>query len=155
MFEHKNLDGEWNRIIPSTDPFVSPEVLEIRESINREKDPKATNRMQYAVVGDKLVERCLPPETIGERWSYDAWDTPWWLAVNNPPHAGLLADFNSSQGGKQRKPLEPGHNVVAFTSAGEEVTLQNGEYTVTRKTDEKEFKAPTLPELRQAYFAEA
>ena len=152
MFEHKKLDGETYRIIPSTDDFLGGEVLELRESIGANKDPATVNRVQYGVVGNRLVERCLPPESVGDRWSYDAPATPWWSTVNNPPHAGLVADFNSSQGGEQRVPLDQSHNVVAFGSAGEEVMLSNGEYAVTRASDGKAIKAGSLLETRQAYY---
>lgn len=154
MFEHKNLDGERNRIVPATDTFISGDVLEMRESIKKDDDPKATSRMQYGVVVDRLVERCLPPETIGDKWSYDNSDLPWWGTVNNPPHAGIIAEFNSHNGGKHRKPLEVDHNVVAFAALGEEVTFKNGEYTVIRKKDNKEIKAKTLLETRRAYYSE-
>jgi len=154
MFEHKKLDGETYRVVPSTESFLAGDILEIRESIGSSKDPGTVNRVQYGVVGDRLVERCLPPESVGDRWSYDASDTPWWSAVNNPPHAGLVADFNSSLGGRQRVPLDQGHNVVAFGAAGEEVMLENGEYLLTRGTDGKEIRGRSLLETRQAYYAE-
>jgi hypothetical protein len=152
MFEHDMLDDEWHKVIPAMEPFTTENILEIRDSINKQRDPKATSRTQYAVVGDRLVERNLPPETIGDTWSYDAWDTPWWHAVNNPPHAGLLADFNSHNGGLQRQPLDRDNNVVGFAAAGEPVTFQQGEYLVSREKDGMELKAASMLELRKAYY---
>ncbi len=152
MFEHKNLDGVWNRVVPSSDVFVNGDVLEMRESTT--KDPQASSRKQYSVVGERLVERCLPPEGVGDRWSYDAVDVPWWTAVKNPPHMGIVAEFNSHNGGKHRIPLEVEQNVVAFASSGEEITFRAGAYRLKRKKDEKEISAPTLPEIRAQYFSE-
>ncbi|MGR9054259.1 MAG: hypothetical protein ACU84J_16595 [Gammaproteobacteria bacterium] len=151
MFEHKNLDGRWNRVIPATDAFVSGEVLECRVSVGSE--PEKISRQQYAVVGDRLVERCLPPESVGDAWSYDAGKLPWWGSVNNPPHAGLLADFNSHYGGLRYAPLDVKHNVIGFASDGEEIIFSSGTYTVTRKSDGKELSASSVRELRDSYFA--
>lgn len=53
MFEHKNLDGKWNRIIPSTDVFLNGDVLECRETVGSE--PEKISRQQYAGVGKRLV----------------------------------------------------------------------------------------------------
>lgn len=153
MFQHTKLDGEWHKVIPAMESFTKDEILEIRESINTERDPKATTRTQYTVIGDRLVERCLPPETIGDKWSYDPWDTPWWGLVNNPPHAGVVAEFNSYGGGAYRKALDTDNNVVAWGGAGEPVTFTDGEYTVIRQKDELELKAPTIVELRKLYYA--
>lgn len=154
MFEHDKLDGEWSKVIPAMETFTSEDILEIRETISKDRDPKATSRIQYAVVGDRLVERNLPPETVGDKWGYDAWDTPWWASVNNPPHAGLIADFNSKNGGLQKKPLDLANNVVAFAAAGEAVTFKDGEYTVTREKDGKELKAASILDLRKEYYAD-
>ena len=114
MFEHKNLDGEWNRIIPSNEAFLKGDILECRDTAGT--DAKAMSRRQYSVVGNRLVERCLPPETIGDFWSFDATGTPWWGSVKNPPHMGLIAEFNSHLGGEHRKPIDLAHNVVAFAT---------------------------------------
>ncbi|MGY6275449.1 hypothetical protein [Methylomonas sp. MgM2] len=151
MFEHKNLDGSWSRVVPSSDAFTNGEILEIREVAGTE--PEKASRKQYAVVGERLVERCLPPESIGDTWSYDGGKSPWWGTVNNPPHAGLIADFNSEFGGKQYIPLDPAHNVTAFASEGEEIVLNKGIYSVKRKSDDKELTAPSIRELREQYFA--
>lgn len=151
MFEHKELDGTMNRVIETSDAFVSPEVLEMREVFAPVGDVHSLSRTQYAVIGERLVERSLPPENVGERWPSDDSDAPWWTAVNNPPHAGMVASFNAAHGGKQRLPLDVNHNVVAFASAGEEVLFKDGAYAVVRKSDAKEISAPTLVELRRAY----
>lgn len=151
MFEHKNLDGNVNRIIPSTDVFLAGDILEVRDGIGSETDSFV--RVQFGVVGDRLVERCLPPESIGDHWSYDAGGIPWWGSVMNPPHAGIVADFNNHNGGLQRKPLETDHNVVAFASEGEEILFDNGTYKMTRKSDNAELAAASILELRKLYFA--
>jgi hypothetical protein len=64
MFEHKHLDGQWNRIVPATETFLNGDILECRNNVG--PDPDQNSRQQYAVVGDRLVERCLPPLTIGD-----------------------------------------------------------------------------------------
>ncbi|MGR9046147.1 MAG: hypothetical protein ACU83N_12685 [Gammaproteobacteria bacterium] len=151
MFEHKNLDGKWNRIIPSTDAYLNGDVLECRETVGSE--PEKISRQQYAVVGKRLVERCLPPESIGDTWSHDAGKLPWWDSVKNPPHMGIVADFNSHNGGLHRIPLDVNHNVVGFADEGEEIVLIKGMYTVKRKSDDKELSAPSMRELREQYFA--
>ena len=155
MFEHKHLDGAWNRVLPATESFVSEEILEIRDNVSPNCKPETSSRKQYAVVGDQLVERCLPPENVGERWSHDAFDISWWTRVNNPPHMGILAEFNESQGGKHRIPLDKENNVVAFAAAGEKVLLKQGQYFVTRDKDSKEIVADSLFETRRAYYEEA
>ena len=152
MFEHKNLDGQWNRVVESTNPFLSGDVLEIRDMTA--KEPQASSRRQFGVVGDRLVERCLPPESIGEKWSYDSADVPWWVSVNNPPHMGLVAEFNSHNGGKHRQAFDKENNVVGFAAEGEAIILKPGAYTTVRNKDSKEISAPTLIELRNAYFAD-
>ena len=152
MFEHKKLDGEWNRVIPSSDTFIKGEILECRDTVGA--DPKTLSRRQYGVINDILVERCLPPETIGDYWSYDAFGVPWWDSVKNPPHMGIIAEFNNFNGGAYRKPLDKAHNVVAFAAAGEGITFVDGSYTVVRQSDSKEITAPTLPDLRRDYFTE-
>ena len=152
MFEHKSLDGKWNRVVSASEPFVTKEeVLECRDSLGGDAD--AASRNQFAVIGDRLVERCLPPSTIGDVWSYDAGGLPWWGMVNNPPHAGLVADFNTYCGGLYRKPLDVEHNVVAFAAAGEEILFANSTYKVVRASDSAELTAPSLMELRKLYFA--
>lgn len=152
MFEHKNLDGEWNRVISASENFLAGDVLELRDSAS--KETAASNRRQYAVVGDRLVERCLPPETVGDKWSYDAADKPWWVSVNNPPHVGIVASFNEHNGGKHRQVLQKENNVVAFAAQGEAITFADGAYTTTRSSDSKAISAATLPELRNLYFAD-
>jgi len=153
MFEHDKVDGEWVKVIPAMESFTTDSILEIRESISKERDPKTTSRTQYSVVGDRLVERNLPPESVGDKWGYDDCDVPWWGSVNNPPHAGLIADFNKHNGGLQKKPLDLGNNVVAFTSAGEEITFAGGQYSVTRQKDGAELTAGSILDLRKAYYA--
>jgi hypothetical protein len=155
MFEHKELDGTMNRVIAGGDAFVSPEILEMREVFEAVDDVQSLSRKQYAVIDERLVERSLPPENVGERWPYDDSDAPWWTTVNNPPHAGMVASFNAAQGGKQRVPLDPAHNVVAFSSGGDEVIFKDGGYGVVRQSDGKEITAPTLVELRRLYCGDA
>jgi hypothetical protein len=151
MFEHKELDGTQNRLISATEAFVSNEVLECLVGPNAE-DGK-NNRVQFGVVGDRLVERGLPPSSIGDYWSFDTPATPWWGTVNNPPHAGLVAEYNKHSGGQHRVTLDTEHNVVAFATAGEEVTLVNGDYKVVRESDGAELTAASILELRKLYFA--
>lgn len=151
MFEHKNLDGKVNRVITSSDAFLNSDVLEVRDGIGADTD--SFNRKQYGVIGDRLVERSLPPESMGDSWSYDSAGIPWWGSVMNPPHAGIVAEFNSHNGGLHRKPFEVDHNVVAFANDGEEVLLDNGIYKVARKSDGKEIEAASILELRKLYFA--
>jgi hypothetical protein len=155
MFEHKHLDGEWNRVIPGTEAFVSKEVLELRDNVSPNCKPETSSRKQYGVIGDQLVERCLPPENVGDRWSYDAFDVSWWTRVNNPPHMGIIAEFNESQGGKYRKALDTADNVVAFAGSGEKVLLKEGKYFVTREKDSKEITADSLIDTRRAYYEDA
>lgn len=149
MFEHKELDGTQNRLIPATESFVNGEVLECLVG----KDAGSSGRMQFGVINERLVERCLPPESIGDHWSYDAPAAPWWGAVNNPPHAGLVAEYNNHSGGQYRVPLDTAHNVVAFATAGEEITFSDGGYKVTRASDSAELTAASILELRKLYFA--
>ncbi len=151
MFEHKNLDGKWNRVVPSSDPFLKGNILECRETMGSE--PEKNSRQQYAVVGERLVERCLPPESIGDTWSYHAGKLPWWDSVKNPPHIGIVAEFNTYNGGLHRIPFDLNHNVVGFASEGEEIILIKGAYTVKRKSDDKEISAPSMQQLRELYFA--
>ena len=151
MFEHKHLDGELNRLIPATEAFLKGDVLECRDSVGA--DVKTISRRQYAVVGDRLVERCLPPEAIGDTWSFDAVASPWWGSVKNPPHMGIIAEFNKFNGGEHRKPIDLENNVVAYGAAGEEVIFSDGVYTVKRQTDEQVITAKSLVELRRLYFA--
>lgn len=153
MFEHSSIDGNASRIVPANLPAVSAELLELREAVAG-KDLSGMTRRQFGVIGDYLVERSLPPESIGDRWSYDAVDVPWWVVVKHPPHAGLVADFNEHFGGKYRIPLDPKHNVVGFTSSGEEILFTNGQYTVKRGKDGKEIAAGGLVELRKLYFSD-
>ena len=151
MFEHKNLDGQWNRTVPSTEVFLNGDILECRETVGTK--PEKISRKQYAVVGNRLVERCLPPEAIGDTWSHDVDKLPWWGSVNNPPHAGIIADFNSHGGGLHRIPLDVNHNVIGFAADGEEIIFTNGTYTVKRKSDDKELSALSMHNLREKYFA--
>jgi len=151
MFEHKNLDGKWNRVISSVDDFITCDVLECRDSVGSE--PEVVNRRQYTVIGDRLVERCLPSESVGDIWSYDSDGLPWWGSVKNPPHMGIIAEFNTYNGGLHRKPFEADRNVVAFATDGEEITFANGIYKVVRQSDESELTAPSLLELRKSYFS--
>ncbi|MGR8935559.1 MAG: hypothetical protein ACU837_14385 [Gammaproteobacteria bacterium] len=151
MFEHKSLDGKWNRVIPSTETFLNGDILECRDTVGSE--PEKISRQQYAVIGNRLVERCLPPESVGDSWSYDGGKLPWWDSVKNPPHMGIIADFNSYNGGLHRIPLDAKHNVVGFASEGEEVILINGQYTVKRKNDDQALNAASMRELRELYFA--
>ena len=151
MFEHKNLDGEWNRVIPATESFLSGDVLECRDNLGGEV--ASANRRQYAVVGDRLVERCLPAESIGDTWSYDVDAVSWWGSVMNPPHMGIVAEFNEHNGGLHRKPFDIAHNVVAFAGSGEEVTFADGVYSVLRAADETQLSAPSIMELRKLYYA--
>lgn len=155
MFEHKHLDGQWNRVLPGNDTFTSDEVLEIRDNVSPNCKPETSSRKQYAVIGEQLVERCLPPENVGDKWSHDAFDTPWWTRVNNPPHMGIIAEFNESQGGKHRIPLDTDNNVVAYAGSGEKVALKEDQYVVTRDSDSKEIMAATLIETRRAYYEDA
>ncbi|AEG01129.1 hypothetical protein Metme_2747 [Methylomonas methanica MC09] len=151
MFEHKNLDGVWNRVVSSTDAFLNGDILECRDTVGSE--PEKISRLQYAVVGQRLVERCLPPEALSETWSHDAGKLPWWDSVKNPPHMGIIADFNSHSGGEHRIPFDANHNVVGYANEGEEIVLAKGMYTVSRKSDGKELSAPSMLQLRELYFA--
>jgi hypothetical protein len=151
MFEHKELDGTKNRVIPASEAFVSGDVLECH--IGQEADMEKAGRLQYGVINERLVERSLPPESVGDYWSYDAPAAPWWGTVNNPPHAGLVAEFNNHSGGQYRVPLDKAHNVVAFASAGEEIVFSDGAYKVVRESDGSELTAPSIMDLRKLYFA--
>jgi hypothetical protein len=127
----------------------------MRDNVSPNCSPETSSRKQYGVIGDQLVERCLPPENIGDRWSYDAFDMSWWTRVNNPPHMGIIAEFNETQGGKYRNPLNTDENVVAYTTAGEKVFLKQGQYIVTRGKDNKEITADSLIDARRAYYEDA
>lgn len=151
MFEHKSLDGDKHRVLPAWEAFVNEEVLETREPKNGE-GLDAAGRHQHGVVGETLVERFLPPETVGNAWSYDA-HTPWWVVVVNPPHAGIVADFSKAKGGLYRHKWVKECNVVAFAEGGEEIVLEGAEYAVTRAADGQELRAPSLMKLRAAYYA--
>lgn len=151
MFEHKALDGQWNRVLPAADSFINGEVLECRDTVGEE--PGKISRRQYAVVGDRLVERCLPPEAVGDFWSHDVAQLPWWSSVMNPPHAGILADFNSQFGGLHRRQLDTAHNVVGYAGAGEEITLGKAGYALKRASDGAELVAKSMLELRKLYYA--
>ena len=50
-------------------------------------------------------------------------------------------------------PFDKTHNVVAFASAGEEVLLGDGSYSVVRQSDGAELTASSILELRKLYFA--
>ncbi len=151
MFEHKHLDGQWNRVVPSGDGFLAGDVLECRDNTSGEPDGSA--RKQYGVVGELLVERSLPPERVGDTWAYDSVALPWWVRVMNPPHMGVVAEFNTFNGGLHRKVLDKAHNVVAFAGAGEEVLFGAEGYSVVRQSDSEQLSAPTLEALRKVYYA--
>ena len=155
MFEHKNLDGQWNRVLPSSDSFLSSEILEIRDNVSPNCKPETSSRKQYGVIGEQLVERCLPPVTSGDCWPHDAFGVSWWTRVNNPPHMGIIAEFNESQGGKHRIPLDKEQNVVAYAASGEKVLLKQGQYMVTRSKDNKEITGDSWAETRRAYYEDA
>ncbi len=150
MFEHKELDGERRRLIPATEAFVSPSILEVREALKSEGADDSA-RSQHAVVEKRPVERYLPPASVGDRWAHDATDLPWWEVVNNPPHAGLVADYTKAFGGIRYNPLNKDKNLVAYSSQGEEVVLKETQYSLVRKSDGKEISAPSLLALRKAY----
>jgi hypothetical protein len=150
MFEHKNLDGTWNRVVPASDAFLNGDILECRDMVGSE--PEKISRMQFAVIGQRLVERCLPPEALSETWAQDAGQLPGWDSVKNPPHAGIVAEFNSYNGGLHRIPFDANHFVIGFAKEGEEILFLKGLYTVTRKSDAKELSGTSLNELRQLYF---
>ena len=151
MFEHKELDGVKNRLVPATEAFINEEVLEKRET--RNSDPvEAIARQQYGVTGTVLVERYLPPESIGNSWSHDP-GTPWWEVVGHPPHAGMVADFNQAKGGSYKRVLTKDNNIVAYAEQGEEVVFNAGEYKVVRKADSQALSAGSLAKLRAAYYA--
>jgi len=150
MFEHKQLDGSIHRLVPASDGFIKGEVLECREGLKG--DVESISRKQYGVVGDMLVERCLPPESMGDTWSYDNVAQPWWVRVMNPPHMGIVADYNEQLGGMHRQHLDLAHNVAAIAGEGEVVLFTNGRYNVTRTRDSQELSAPTLAELRKLYY---
>lgn len=147
MFEHTNLDGTKYRTLGATQAFLQPEVLEFRDG----KVDKAP-RLQHAVAGDLLVERYLPPEAKGDAWPHDQVAAPWWVVVDHPPHAGIVASFNEALGGTYKRKLNPQKNVVAFAENGEEVVMERGTYCVVRASDGKELSAASLLALRAAYF---
>ena len=145
MFEHAALNGEKHRLLKAVETFTVPEILESRET--------QAGRLQHTVVGALLVERYLPPEAKGDTWPHDAVGTPWWTVVSHPPHAGLVADFNSAMGGTYMRKLDPKKNVVAFAEQGEEVIMEKGEYAVVRIKDGQEIRKPDLVSLRAAYYS--
>lgn len=148
MFEHENLDGNKYRVVNAVEPFIGAEVLEFRDG-SADKAP----RYQHAVAGDLLVERYLPPEPKGDSWPHDAVAAPWWVVVDHPPHAGIVASFNEAMGGTYKRKLNPERNVVAFAEKGEEVVMNAGTYTVVRSSDSKEISQSTLVALRSEYYA--
>ncbi len=152
MFEHEKLDGEKYRVITVNGSFIKENVLELREPKNG-SPYEAANRQQYAVADDTLVERFLPPQTKGDSWSHDTLAAAWWEVVSHPPHGGIISTFNSELGGGYMRDLDPNNNVVAFAEQGEEIVMASGEYIVTRKKDEQELRAPSLPDLRCSYFS--
>lgn len=151
MFEHKDLDGNKHRTLTANQPFVSSDILETREPKNGQAISSAA-RAQHAVVEGILVERFLPPEAVGDKWDYEP-STAWWEVVGHPPHGGIVADFNSNQGGAYQRELNPEDNVVAFAEDGEKVIMTGSEYKVTRSKDSTELVKPSFIELRQAYYA--
>lgn len=154
MFEHKHLDGVWNRVLPASESYVGNEILEMRDNVSPGSKPETSSRRQYSVIGEQLVERCLPPESVGDLWSHDASGISWWTRVNNPPHMGIIAEFNEYLGGKHRIPLNTEKNVIAYAGAGEEIALKEGKYVVTRSTDAKEITADNLIATRETYYQE-
>jgi hypothetical protein len=149
VFEHKSLDGQKLRVVSSTQGFV-PEILEVREP-PAGRDVAKAGRLQHAVVSNTLVSRYLPPESMGLTWPNDANGEPWWEVVNHPPHGGVVAEFNRVHNGAYPRVLDPKHQVVAYASAGEEVLIANGRYSVTRAADKKRLEAPDLGTLRSLY----
>ena len=154
MFEHKLLDGDKYRIVTASSDYLKPEILEIREPKNSAPSDN-TCRNQYAVVGEVLVERYLPPAASGERWAHEAFASPWWSVVGHPPHGGIVADFNKYIGGAYQRTLNPGENVVAYAESGEPVTFDGGAYSVTRKADAQALRGAKLGELRKLYYEAA
>ncbi|MFT3931158.1 MAG: hypothetical protein QM709_12770 [Spongiibacteraceae bacterium] len=152
MFEHTEVNGVGARLLPPTDTFVSTEVLEIRDPKNG-AEPTAAPRTQYGVIEGVLVERYLPPETVGAAWSHDPVAAPWWEVVGHPPHGGLVADYNKASGGAYRRKLDPANNIVAYAQNGEAVTMAAGTYKVVRKADSAELVKPTIQALRAAYYS--
>ncbi len=151
MFEHKYLDGEKHRIVQAPQAFLKEVVLETREPRLGE-GVAAAGRHQHAVLGEVLVERFLPPETVGDSWSHDP-GTLWWEVVGHPPHGGIVADFNRAIGGQYKRELVPDRNVVAYAENGEEVVLSAAQYKVVRASDGQELVAPTLVKLRSLYYS--
>jgi len=152
MFEHQNLDGTQHRCIPATESFITVDVLEIRDAKNG-RDVTQVSRQQYGVANGALIERYLPPESLGDAWPHDAVATPWWDVVGHPPHAGIVADYNAASGGAYKRKLDRDNNVVAFTASGEAVTMAAGVYSVLRTSDNQTVSGPTLVALRAAYYA--
>ena len=152
MFEHKLLDGEKCRLIEFPESIVKPEVLEIRDPKNDDSLDK-TCRYQYGVVEDVLVERYLPPESVGDAWTHDNVATPWWNVVGHPPHGGIVADFNKYIGGNYHRTLNPKQNIVAYADAGEPVVFDGSEYVVTRSNDSAELRSSKIPSLREQYYS--
>ena len=152
MFEHETIDNQKLRVLPASDTFVNQDVLELREPKNGQ-GLEVTSRLQHAVVGNVLVERFLPPESIGDTWPHDASAAPWWEVVSHPPHGGVVAKFNAALGGSYQRELDPKHNVVAFAGNGEEVLMEKAEYVVVRNSDQQALRAPSILALRKAYYA--
>ena len=151
MFEHKDLDGNKHRTFSPAETFVSSDVLETREPKNGQSVDKA-GRLQHAVIEAVLVERFLPPESIGDKWGYEP-STAWWEVVGHPPHGGIVADFNSNQGGAYQRELNTEDNVVGFAESGEKVVMTGSDYKVVREKDSTELVQPSFIELRKAYYA--
>lgn len=152
MFEHKDLDSVRARLLPPIEAFVQAEVLELREPKTGD-EPTAAARTQYGVIDGVLVERYLPPETVGTAWAHDAFAAPWWEVVGHPPHGGIVADYNKASGGAYRRKLDPANNIVAYAQEGEAVTMAAGTYKVVRKNDSAELIKLTITALRAAYYA--
>lgn len=152
MFEHKNLDGNKYRVLSTDKPWMKPEILEVREPKSGQDDSAAA-RTQYAVIGETLVERHLPPESVGDAWQFDSVASPWWEVVGHPPHGGIVADFNAYIGGQYERELDPANNVVAFAEQGEAVTFDGSAYKVKREGDAADLSGMPLKSLRQSYYA--
>lgn len=88
---HDEIDGVWNCLLPDG-------TLEMRNPNEGQSwDAEKKSRYQYRVVDGLLIERRLPPESVGDAWR----DTgvPEWAIIEYPAHVGLLRDYWQSHGG--------------------------------------------------------